>query len=40
MSNRRDFVKKTGLGFLGASLLPQTLFAEKKRCKNHNFTYK
>tara|TARA_B100001758_G_C18338690_1_gene573066 strand:- start:300 stop:1211 length:912 start_codon:yes stop_codon:yes gene_type:complete len=33
MSNRRDFVKKTGLGFLGASLLPQTLFAEKKDVK-------
>ena len=33
MSNRRNFIKKTGLGLLGASLLPQTLFAEKKDIK-------
>lgn len=33
MSNRRHFIKKTGLGLLGASLLPQTLFAEKKDVK-------
>ena len=33
MNNRRHFIKKTGLGLLGASLLPQTLFAEKKDVK-------
>ncbi|MBU46176.1 MAG: metallophosphatase [Flavobacteriales bacterium] len=33
MSNRRDFIKKSGLGFLGISFLPQISFAKKKDIK-------